>query len=103
MIHDTKPFQSAAQARLAPSERSALATAHALRDVGIEGVNLSKKLFDNTHKMLFSAATNKDAKDVSRTMSAYIWSSYRDLGENAELVSRIWRRYLRAAAKSASA
>ena len=41
-------------------------------------VNLSKKLFDNTHKALVGAAGNKDAKDVSRTMSAFVWSSYPD-------------------------
>ena len=45
--------------------------------------------------MLVSAATNKDARDVSRTMSAFLNASYRDVGENAEAVSRIWRRYSR--------
>ena len=51
-------------------------------------------MFHNTQDMLVSAATNKDAKDV-RTMSAFLNASYRDVGVNAEAVSRIWRRYSR--------
>ncbi len=59
-------------------------------------------MFDNTQKMLFSAATNKDAKDASRTMSVFLNSCYRDLDENAEAISRIWRRYIREAGAAAA-
>ncbi len=52
-------------------------------------------MFDNTQDMLFSAATNQDANDVSRTMSAFVNASYREMAGNAEAVSRIWRRYFR--------
>ncbi|MGO9423277.1 hypothetical protein [Roseiarcus sp.] len=97
MIHDKKFLREIARGRPGPSELSAVTTVRALCDVGIETVVLSQKLFDNTHKMLLSAATNKDAKDVSRTMSAFFFSSYRDLDENVESVSRIWRRYFREA------
>ena len=103
MIHDKSLFEPP-KGLPGVGDVSAVATVHALRDVGIETVNLSKKLFDNTHKALVGAAGNKDAKDVSRTMSAFVWSSYRDLGENAEAVSRIWRRYfLETASRAMSA
>jgi N-glycosylase/DNA lyase len=97
MIHNSSQLKDIAWGRMGPGERSAIVTANAFRDVGIETVTVSKKLFDNTQKMLFSASTNKDAKDVSRTMSAFFFSSYRDLDENVESVSRIWRRYFREA------
>ena len=71
------------------------ATGNALRDVGNESLILWERMFYNTQDMLFSAATNKDASDVCRTMSAFLNASYRDMGENAEAVSRIWRRYTR--------
>jgi hypothetical protein len=74
------------------------ATANALRDVGQESHLLWDRMVDNTEHMLFSAATNKDAKDVSRTMSAFVNASYRAVVENAKAVSRIWRRYSREAA-----
>ena len=53
------------------------------------------RMLDNTQDMLFSAATNKDPKDVFRMMSTFLDASYRDVIENAEAVSRIWRRYSR--------
>ena len=81
MIHDSKHI--------------AIAAVHALRDAGVESLILWERMFHNTQGMLISAATNKDAKDVSRTMSAFLNASYRDVGENAEAVSRIWRRYSR--------
>jgi hypothetical protein len=85
------------------SRTSAIAASNAFRDAAIESIVLTGKLFDNTHTMWRSAATNKDAKDVSRTLSAYLNASYRDLAENAETVSRIWRRYFRQAAADAAA
>lgn len=71
------------------------ATANALRDVGNESLILWDRMLDNTQHMLFSAAVLKDAKDVSRTMSTFVNASYRDVVENAEAISRIWRRYSR--------
>jgi hypothetical protein len=71
------------------------ATANALRDVGNESLVLWDRMLDNTQRMLFSAATHKDANDVSRTMSTFVNASYQDVIENAEAISRIWRRYSR--------
>ncbi|HME86590.1 MAG TPA: hypothetical protein VKG91_19105 [Roseiarcus sp.] len=71
------------------------ATANTLRDVANESHILWDRMFDNTQDMLFSAATNQDANDVSRTMSAFVNASYREMAGNAEAVSRIWRRYFR--------
>ena len=89
MIHDTGELS-----RMAAREPSTVAM-NALRDIGVESVILSKKLFDNTQKMLLSAATHKDAKDVSRTMSAFVNSSIRDFSENVEAVCGIWMRFFR--------
>ncbi len=69
------------------------AAANALRDVGHESHILWDRMLDNTQKMLFSATTNKDTKDVARTMSAFLNASYRDVAQNAEAVSRIWRQF----------
>ncbi len=71
------------------------ATGNALRDVANESLFLWDRMLDNTQHVLSRAATNKDAKDVSRAMSAFINASYRDVSQNAEAVSRIWRRYSR--------
>ena len=78
-----------------PDRTTVKATAHALRDVGNESLILWDRMCDNTQDMLVDAAANKDAGDVCRTMAAFVSASYRDLGENAEAVSRIWRRYFR--------
>ena len=71
------------------------ATANALRDVANKSLILWDRMLDNTQHALSRAASNKDAKDVSRTMSAFLNASYRDVGQNAEAVSSIWRRYSR--------
>ena len=71
------------------------ATANALSDVANESLILWDRMLDNTQHVLSRAATNKNAKDASQTMSAFLNASYRDVGQNAEAVSRIWRRYSR--------
>ncbi len=71
------------------------ATANAVRDVANESLILWDRMLDNTQHLLSRAATNKDARDVSQSMSAFLNASYRDAGQNAEAVSRIWRRYSR--------
>ncbi len=71
------------------------ATANAVRDVTNESLILWDRMLDNTQHLLSRAATNKDAKDVSQSMSAFLNASYRDAGQNAEAISRIWRRYSR--------
>jgi hypothetical protein len=76
-----------------PDRITMKATANALRDVGNSSLILLDRMLDNTQHMLFSAATNKDAKDVSRTMSAFLNASYRDVAQNAVAVSSIWLRY----------
>jgi|SRR5271165_1364451 len=83
MIHDSEQLKVIGLGHQGPDRIIVKATANALRDVGNESL------------ILFSAATNKDASDVCRTMSAFLNASYRDMGENAEAVSRIWRRYTR--------
>ncbi len=95
MIHDSRELKEIASRPPAIGNSSADAAIVAFYDIGVESVVLSKKLFDNTQKMLFSAATHKDAKDVGRTMSAFVNSSYRDVAGNAEAVLEIWRRYFR--------
>ena len=77
------------------SNHIAIAAVHALRDAGVELSPCGERMFHSALSMLISAATNKDAKDVSRTMSAFHTATYRDMGENVEAVSRIWRRYSR--------
>ena len=104
MIENSSQLREIAWGRLDPHRVSAIAAAHALRDVGIETAELTRKMFDNSQKLILGAATNKDAKDVCRTMSAFLNAAYRDLDQNAETVSRIWRRYFRdTAARAASA
>ena len=104
MIENVSQLREISRGHLDPHRLLAIATAHALRDVGIETAELSKKMIDNSHKLILGASTNKDAKDVCRTMSAFLHAAYRDLDENAENVSRIWRRYFReATARAASA
>ncbi len=77
------------------SNHIAIGAVHALRDAGVESVILWERMFHSTLSMLISAVTNKDAKDISRTMSAFHNTTYQDMGENVEAVSRIWRRYSR--------
>lgn len=93
MIHYSKHLRVVGWGHHGPDRIIMKATANALRDVGNESHLLWDRILDNTQHMLFSAATNKDAKDVARTMSAFLNASYRDVAQNAEAVSRIWRRY----------
>ena len=93
MIHNSRDLKEIASRRPAIPKLSAIAAVDAFCDIGVELVILSKKLFDNTQKMVMSAATHKDAKDVGRTMSAFVNSSYRDIADNADAVLEIWRRF----------
>ena len=100
MYHDRS---SAPASGADPGVHSAFEAAHALVDLGIEQANLSKRLCETTRTLLLRAATDRDAADAGRTWSAFVDSMTRELSDNAELVSRIWRRYLREVARSASA
>ena len=93
MIHNSKELKGLSSRQPNVGEPTAVAAINAFCDTGVESVILSKKLFDNTQKMLLSAATHKDAKDVGRTMSAFVNSSYRDIAGNAGAVLEIWRRF----------
>ena len=95
MFHYSKQLRVVGWGHQGPDRHIVKATANALRDVANESHILWDRMFDNTQDMLFSAATNKHAMDVCRTMLAFLHASYRDVGENAEAVSRIWRRYSR--------
>jgi hypothetical protein len=95
MFHYSKQLRVIGWDHHGPDRIIVKATANALRDVGHESLILWDRMLDNTTRMLFSAATHKDAKDVSRTMSTFANASYRDVVENAEAISRIWRRYSR--------
>lgn len=97
MFHYSKQLSVIGWGHKGPDRTILKATANALRDVGNESLILWDRMLDNTQHMLFTAASNKDAKDVSRTMSAFLYASYRDVAQNAEAVSRIWRRYSREA------
>ncbi len=97
MFHYSKPLSLIGWGHHGPDRTILKATSNALRDVGNESLILWDRMLDNTQHMLFSTATNKDAHDVSRTMSAFLDASYRDVVLNAEAVSRIWRRYSREA------
>ncbi len=96
MIHDGKKLTEMAWSRRpATGGPPTVAAVNALCDMGVESVILSKKLFDNTQKMLLSAASQKDAKDAARTMSAFVNSTFRDVADNADAVFGIWRRFFR--------
>lgn len=97
MINYSKQLRVFGWSHHGPDRIIMRATANALREVGHESHILWDRMVDNTQSMLFSAATNKDAKDVSRTMSVFLNASYRDVAQNAEAVSRIWRWYSREA------
>jgi len=93
MIQNSGELKEIASRRPAIRKYSAIVAIDAFCEIGVESVVLSKKLFDNTQKMVLSAATHKDAKDVGRTMSAFVNSSYRDIADNANAVLEIWRRF----------
>ncbi len=95
MFHYSKQLRVIGWGHQGPDRVVVKATANALRDVGNESLILWDRMLDNTQHMLFSAATHKDANDVSRTVSTFVNASYRDVVENAEAISRIWRRYSR--------
>ncbi len=95
MLHDSRQLTEIVSDCVGYDRFLAIATSNALREVGIQSLILWETMFYNTQNMLFSAATDKDAGDVCRTMSAYLEASHRDMGENAEALSRIWRRYCR--------
>lgn len=97
MIHDSRQLTEIVSDRMGYDRFLAIATSNALREVGIQSLILWERMFYNTQNMLFGAATNKDAVDVCRAVSTYLETSHRDMGENAEVVSRIWRRYCREA------
>jgi hypothetical protein len=98
MFHHSKSLRVVGWDHHGPDQILARATADALREVGNESLVLWDRMLDNTEAMLSNAGTHKDATDVCQTMSAFLNASYRDVGENAEAVSRIWRRYFREAA-----
>ncbi len=95
MFHDSEEMKAIATKPPAIGKSSAVAAIQAFRSLCLESAVLSKRLFDNTQKLWLSAATNKDAKDVGRTMAAFVNASYRDISQNAEAVLGIWRRFVR--------
>ena len=97
MFHDSRELKAVAARRPAIGEASAVAAFEGFCSIGVESALLSRRLLDNTRKLCLSAAANKDAKDVSRAMAAFVNASYRDISQNAEAVSKIWRRLLRGA------
>ena len=100
-MHDSLTLRVVGWDHHGPDRIITKATADALRDVGNELLILWDRMLDNTQAMLFGAGTHKD---IHQTMSAFLSASYRDVGENAEAVSRIWTRYFReAAARMAAA
>ena len=94
MIHYSSQSSQFTSSDAFSDRRITIASANTFHEVGIETLKLTTKLVHSTHKMLLSAATNKDARDVRRTMSAYMNATYRDVNENAEAVSRIWWKYM---------
>jgi hypothetical protein len=72
-------------------DSSAVAGVEAFRLLCFESAVLSMKLLYNTQKLWLSAATNKDAKDVSRTMAAFVNATYRDISQSADAVLANWR------------
>ena len=95
MFHDSRELKAVAARRPAIGEASAVAALEGFCSIGVESALLSRRLL--TRKLCLSAAANKDAKDVSRAMAAFVNASYRDISQNAEAVSKIWRRLLRGA------
>ncbi len=95
MFHDSKEMKAIAPSRPAIGENSAAVAIDAFFSIGVESMVLSRKLLDNTQKLCLSALTHKDAKDVGRTMAAFVNASYRDISQNAEAVRGIWQRFVR--------
>ena len=72
MFHDVSELRAIALTRPAAGQSQAVAAVEAFCSIGVESALLSKRLFDNTQKLCRSAAMHKDAKDVSRTMGAFV-------------------------------
>ena len=98
MFHDVRELKALGSKRQPP----AAAAFEAFCSIGVESAVLSGRLFDNTQKLCRSAATHKDAKDVSRTLGAFVNASYRDIAQNAEAVLGIWARFLHGPGSGAS-
>ena len=93
MFHDSKVNAVAARSP-ATGDFSALTAIEACHLLCLESAVLSMRFLDNTQRLWHSAATNKDAKDVSRTMAAFVNATYRDISRNADAVLAIWRRFV---------
>ncbi len=102
MFHDVRELRAIGSQRPAAGPSHAVAAVEAFCSIGVELALLSKRLFDHTQKLCRSAAMHKDAKDVSRTMGAFVNESYRDIAQNAEAVLGIWARFLHGARSGAS-
>jgi hypothetical protein len=102
MFHDARQLRAAGSRRPADGQSQAIAAVEAFCSIGVESAVLSRRLFDNTQKLCHSAAMHKDAKDVSRTLGAFVNASYRDIAQNAEAVLGIWGRFLSSACSSAA-
>jgi hypothetical protein len=94
MFHNRGDLKAIASSRLTNGD-SPGAAVEAFLSIGLESAALAQKLFANTQKLCFSAATHKDAKDATRTMAAFVNASYRDISQNAEAVLGIWTRFVR--------
>jgi hypothetical protein len=97
MFHDSQELRIILPTRPTIIESSTCAAVGAYFNIGVESAALWSKLLGNAQKILLSAATHKDAKDVARATSAFVNASYRDIAENAVAVARIWSRFIREA------
>jgi hypothetical protein len=97
MFHDSWEMRTILPMRPTIIESSTCAAVGAYFNIGVESAALSKKLLGNTQKIWLSTATHKDAKDVARATSAFVYTSYRDIAENAVAVARIWSQFIREA------
>ena len=102
MFHEVGALRAIGSKRPAAGQSQAVAAVEAVCSIGVESALLSKRLFDNTQKLCRSAAMHKDAKDVSRTVGAFVNASYRDIAQNTEAVFAIWGRFLHSAYSSAA-
>jgi hypothetical protein len=95
MFHDIKEIKTVASRSLAIGGSSAVDGVEAFRLLCLESAVLSMRLLDNTQRLWLGAATNKDAKDVSRAMAAFLNATYRDVSRNGDAVLAIWRGFVR--------
>ncbi|SRR5271166_4941228 len=97
MFHDSKELEAIV------ARRETIGTAAAVNafcDICIESLSLQKKLIDNARALFLSAANPKDGREIARTMSVFMETSYRDVSENAEAAYGVWRRFLKDAASA---